>query len=309
MTDTTLPADLKQGRELILAETGLAADDVGALPNAAHKAGGGYHCGVQDIKNIGEYPDGDYSTRQMRDRIGGNACAAIDVGDNWPRGGRAAWLRFNNWLVELMRAGDPELVALRAANFSPDGSLRRRYDSLHPEAGIIASTDTVYMHTHLEWWRNTAGIAARWISILRVVQVIRAAIDNDKGMLSMTASEFHTGEANGPFLTQGTWAAGNQRDTAMAFTWQNTQTILELLQLVASKVDLDPAELDAIQARAKAGAAAALAEAQESFVNAIVAALPEPQVPAGGDGQPGYTLGQITDALRSVFADAGTADA
>lgn len=175
MTATTLPKDLAQGRNDIIDATGLAGNDVGALPDESHKKGGGYHCGVQDIINLGKYPTGDYSTRQTRDRVGGNACSAIDVGDNWPKGGRAAWIRWNNMVVAALKAGDPELAALRAINFTPDGTARKRYDTNSRDAGVIDSTDTVTIHTHLEFWRNTSG-AARARAIARLVALMRAAI-------------------------------------------------------------------------------------------------------------------------------------
>lgn len=176
MTATVQEPLLAEHRRNVLTITGLGGGDVGQLPDASHKAGGGYHCGVQDIINLGKYPTGDYSTRQTRDRVGGNTCMAEDVGDDWPHGGRPAWLRFNNALVAAMIAKDPALVALREVNFSPDGTACRRYDALHPEQGIIASTDTVYMHTHLGWWRNMAGTAALAQSLRRIEQLMQAAV-------------------------------------------------------------------------------------------------------------------------------------
>jgi hypothetical protein len=170
--------------------TGLTGGNVGTLPDPDHKAGGAYHCGVQDIINLGRYPDGDYSTRLYRDRVGGNACSAEDVGDNWPNGGRAAWLRFNNWLVQAMIVKDQDLVAVRAVNFSPDCTACRRYDSQYPQAGIIASTDSVYMHTHIEWYRNTAGTAARAASMRKIELIAKAAIANNKGMINVALSDF-----------------------------------------------------------------------------------------------------------------------
>lgn len=177
MTTTIAPAELLDHRKNVIRITGLSGDDVGLLPDPSHKASGGYHCGVQDIINIGRYPDRDYSTRQSRDRIGGNVCSAEDIGDDWPKGGRAAWIRFNNLLVAQMIANDPELAALRAINFTPNGTARKRYDTNNRSAGIINSTDTVYMHTHLEWWRNTSGTALRARSLRQIEKIMQAAID------------------------------------------------------------------------------------------------------------------------------------
>jgi hypothetical protein len=174
MTDA--PTDLHGFVDQIRAVCGFTdPNEVGMLPNQAHLSSGGYHCGVQNIRDIGRY-DKDYSTRQGRDRIGGNTASAVDIGDNWPHGGRAAWLRFNNTLVAQLRAGDPALSALRGVNFSPDGTARKRYDSNNPGQGVINSTDTVTIHTHLEFWRNTAGTAGRAQTLARVVQLAQAAI-------------------------------------------------------------------------------------------------------------------------------------
>jgi hypothetical protein len=178
--ETIAPGDIVAHRERVAVLTGLTITSgaLGIKPDQSHKSGGGYHCGVQDIRDLGTYPDGDYSTRQPRDRVGGNVASAEDIGDDWPRGGRAAWLRFNNLLVAQLRSGDPALSTLRAVNFSPDGVSQRRYDTLHPEQGIISSTDSVTIHTHLEFWRNTAGTMARTVTLTRVEQIIAAAITN-----------------------------------------------------------------------------------------------------------------------------------
>lgn len=186
MAATTLPEDLKSFRSAWMAKVGLGAAEVGALPDASHKAGGGYHCGVQDIKDIGKYPDRDYSTRQNRDRIGGNACCALDTGLTWGNGGQAAAIRFNNLLVQQMRANDADLAALRGVNFTPDGKVKRRYDSNNPSQGIIPSTDTVLWHTHLEWWRNTANTPQRQRSFERLLELADAAIGNKPAPIAPT---------------------------------------------------------------------------------------------------------------------------
>lgn len=155
--------------------TGLGVNEIGVAPDASHLAGGGYHVGPADIRAIGRW-DKDYSTRQPRDRIGGNNASAFDIGDDWPNGGRSAWLRFNNLLLRQLRDGDPALPSLRAINFSPDGSARRRYDTNNRGQGVISSTDTVYMHTHGEVWRDQAGTAALDTTFRRIEQIAEAAI-------------------------------------------------------------------------------------------------------------------------------------
>jgi hypothetical protein len=212
MTATTIPADLAEHRTRMMAKTGLRGDDYGIAPDESHKSGGGYHCGRMDCQNIGKYhppatshvgsTTEDYSVRQLRDRLpGGNAASAEDIGDDWPNGGRQAWLRFNNLLVKQLQAGDPELAAIREVNFSPDGTARKRWDALHPndgpnEDGIVPSTDTVYMHTHLGLWRDTAGTPARARTLARIEQIAEAAIANRP--LASTTEEDDMGASTGP---------------------------------------------------------------------------------------------------------------
>lgn len=68
-----------------------------------------------------------------------------------------------------------------------------------------------------------------------------------------------------------------------------------LLHAIAAKVDLDPAELDAVEARAKTGAAAALVEARAGLVAAITAALP----PTGSGPGGGFTSEDLADAAEA----------
>lgn len=189
MTATTIPSALASHRQRMMAKTGLKGDAYGIAPNEAHKEGGGYHCGLKDCQNIGKFhPPAishvgsgteDYSVRQLRDRgVGGNAASAEDIGYHWPNGGDAAWLRFNNLLVARLQAGEQKLRAVREINFSPDGKQRKRWDALHPEAGIVNSTDTVTIHTHIGYWRDTDGQEARLEAFARIEQIADAAIEN-----------------------------------------------------------------------------------------------------------------------------------
>jgi hypothetical protein len=160
--------------------TGLTGGDVGVVPDEAHMdPPAGYHVSPMGIRTAGRW-DRDYSTRQSRDRLTpySESASAWDVGDNWPNGGRAAWLRWNNKLLNGLMARDPALSALRAINFSRDGVERKRYDTLHPEMGIIPSTDTVTIHTHGETWRDTIGSAALDRTFRRIEQMARDAINN-----------------------------------------------------------------------------------------------------------------------------------
>lgn len=176
------PSDLLGLRSRLAAETGLPAGDIGIAADPSHLLSGGYHCGGQDLKAIHAVANDDYSIRQPRDRAvytsdaaaGRNNASAMDVGDDWPLGGRAGWIRFNNLLRAKLGSGDPLLAAVRGMNFTPDGTTKRRFDCLtHTES---SSGDTVTWHTHIEWWRDT--IALRATSIDRIVQIAVAARDN-----------------------------------------------------------------------------------------------------------------------------------
>lgn len=157
--------------------TGLGAAEAGSLPDKNHLENGGYHVGPDDIRRIGRWLL-DYSTRQARDKIGGNDSSAFDIGDDWPNGGRPAWLRWNNLLLAGLVNRDPALTAVRAINVSRDGVERKRFDTLNRSAGLIATTDGVTYHTHGETWRDQAGTPALDRAFRRIEQMADAAIRN-----------------------------------------------------------------------------------------------------------------------------------
>jgi hypothetical protein len=182
---TNAPADLLGARARIQSRTGLINPaDVGIVGDGAHARTGGYHEGKDVLVSIGRYHPGisnvsaeDYSARLARDRNGlTNSASAMDIGDDWPKGGRAAWLRFNNLLVHALQAGDPALAAVRAINFSRDGVERKRIDREHGFGEIDDSTDSVTIHTHIEWYRDTEG--RRQAGLDRLDALIAAAIAN-----------------------------------------------------------------------------------------------------------------------------------
>lgn len=191
---TTIEPILDAGRRNFARITATPLSQWGMLPNPAHLAGGGYHCGCQDIINIGRWgtagsSTADYSVRQKRDRVGGNVCMAIDGPPAWGDGGNAAWIRHNNLLQQGLAAGDPELGALRAINYTPDGVVKRRYDTNNRSQGIIPSTDTVLWHTHYEFWRDTEGTSLLRRTIARMGQIMQAAIDGITSYSSFVAQE------------------------------------------------------------------------------------------------------------------------
>jgi len=182
---TNAPADLLSLRATVQRLTGIGdPNSLGIVGDGLHEHTGGYHEGRDVLSAIGRYHPGapagslneDYSVRLSRDRAGlTNNASAMDIGFDWPKGGNAAWLRFNNLLVAHLHGNEPSLAAIRATNYSPDGRTRLRTDRENGWA-TENSTDTVDVHTHLEWYRDTEG--RRQASFNRLAQLIQAAITN-----------------------------------------------------------------------------------------------------------------------------------
>lgn len=181
---TSAPADLLAFRATVMRLTGLTDPAaVGIVGDGAHQRTGGYHEGVDVLEGIGRYhppasghvgsDSEDYSVRTARDRRGLSASAsAMDIGYRWPHGGYTAWLKFNRLLVAALPR-DPALGAIRGVNYSPDGTAKCRVDR---EAGfrVTSSTDTVDVHTHIEWYRDTEG--KRAVCLARLADLITQAI-------------------------------------------------------------------------------------------------------------------------------------
>ena len=149
---TNAPSDLLDLRHKLMAMTGVTDPaEIGIVGDDAHD--NGYHLGVQTIKNRGNYPTTDYSTRQIRDRVGGYTASAMDVTLAWRIGGRAKAIAWSNTLANHVKAG--HIPEIRGINWMNTAGNKRRYDAL---SGVETSTsDTVDIHTHIEWWRNTEG--------------------------------------------------------------------------------------------------------------------------------------------------------
>ena len=177
------PADLLDLRAKFAAETGCPLKDIGIAADPSHLSSGGYHCGAEDLKAIDGVGRDDYSIRQTRDRAvywhdvanGINFSSAMDFPDDWPRGGRAAWIRWNNLVRAQLGARDPALAAIRGMNFTPDGTMKRRFDCLTGKE--TSSTDTVTWHTHIEWWRDTLDQPQRRWATTRIIAMVIAARD------------------------------------------------------------------------------------------------------------------------------------
>jgi hypothetical protein len=199
---TNAPTDLLGLRSRLQTLTGLSPVDVGIVGDAAHARSGGYHIGRSGLIAAGVW-NSDYSVRLPRDRNWATESAsAMDVGAGW-HAGHAVWLRWNNLLANALRAGDPALSAVRAINYSPDGSLKWRIDR-EQSWRTESSGDTVDIHTHVEFYRDTEG--HRQQSLDRIAALAQQAI---------------TGQA--PAVTSGVF---------MALTDQQQQDLWEWLALL-----------------------------------------------------------------------------
>jgi hypothetical protein len=246
---TNAPADLLSLHAAIMRRTGLTAVEVGIVGDAAH-GGRGYHEGRTDLTRAGVI-NTDYSVRLARDRAGlTESASAMDIGANWRTGGRAAWLRFNALFVADLHANNPALAAVRATNYSPDGTARRRTDR---EAGwsVVSSSDVVDIHTHIEWYRDTEG--RRQASLDRIDALIAAAIANQpasKGTDMLEDSPFGQDAGFGVLaLLSGADPTG-RKDRAP--NWLAEQ-VRALVAGLATNATRDAATLAAIQALASGG--------------------------------------------------------
>jgi hypothetical protein len=216
---TEAPDDLAAFRNTVMVVCGFGdPNEVGIKGDVAHAARGGYHISTDDIAATGRL-DTDFSTKRARDHFRPNRYAsAVDIGDDWPNGGRAAWLRFNNAVLFDLSHNFDMLTSVRAMNLSTDGSNRKRYDRANADDGLINSTDTVNIHTHLEFWRDTRGTAARTADLARLLVHVRTAIHGalppapdystetmmgSDMIFTVTAIPANTPDATGASMTEG----------------------------------------------------------------------------------------------------------
>ena len=95
-------------------------------------------------------------------------------------------------------------------------------------------------------------------------------------------------------MLYGQW----DRDRVSA-TFEAAARIEAALALIATKVDIDPAELDAIKQASAAASAEAIRQAAPGLVDAIVAKLPAGTI----------TRGDVEQAVRDAFAGGLASDA
>lgn len=173
---TNSPTDLLTVRQHVMALTGLTDPaDVGIVGDGMHQHSGGYHEGRDVLAGLGALWS-DYSvTEYDRDRTGlTNSASALDIALAWPNGGRAAGIRFTNLMVADLIADAPGTESIRAINYTPDGVRKRRRDKRNGLKETVSS-DTVDIHTHFEFFRDTEGSRNKGFQNL-VLRRIRDAI-------------------------------------------------------------------------------------------------------------------------------------
>jgi hypothetical protein len=285
---TTAPDDLNQLRKQIIKATGLDSLAVGIAGDKKHALKGvSYHLGKDQIK-----PEKNpYSVRLKRDKSGlTNAASAVDIGDDWPHGGRAAWIRFNNLLVAALRAGDPALVTIRATNFSPDGVKRRRVDR-QKAFQVEKSGDNVEIHTHIEWYRDTEG-KRDGACTKRLIALVEQAITGKerKGFL-MALTDAQQANIAHTLLNIPHPDGGNKRVPLHVWAAMTSRA----LDAVAERSGMSATELSAVKKAAAAGAQAGVAAGADDLVEAILSKL---------EDQESLTRSDVETAVRAALADA-----
>lgn len=209
---TTTPPDLAAFRGYVSKTIGITdLNALGIAGDRAHQQTGGYHLGRSDLQAIGRYhptagpgdPHEDYSARQARDRAGlTDDASAIDIDHAWHNGGPNAWLRWNNLVVRDLRAGVPTLAAVRAVNTTLDGTTLRRFDRVN---GFTPEATTDQGHTHIEFWRDTAGTAGRGAALAHLANLMPEAITGVETMTRTPDDVFNlvAGIVNGDTAPMG----------------------------------------------------------------------------------------------------------
>jgi hypothetical protein len=208
--------------------------------------------------------------------------------DVMPRSGSAAALRENadiaRQLIRDRNAGVPGVAWIKYINWTDEQGVTRQ-ERWMPNHTTVTSGDKGHVHISGRSDVDTDDRADGYDPIARM---------NGATGMALTLDYVHIGPDGQP-VSLG---------TAIARLYNESFATRATLAAIAAKVDIDAAELAAIQASAQAGAAAALAANQEQLIAAIVAALGGVVALPGG-GTPDDAA--IEAAVRRVFADAGQA--
>lgn len=263
------------------------------------------------------YVDGDSVTQALdTDRkaghagsaYGNNNAIAIEVTglNSWTRQqwlDRVAWDRIAYVIAYIVRR-DPDFA----------GWQNRRATVAEMQANPRVKANYGHNDMRLAWGSTTHTDPGPNFPWDRLISAINTALgvagappsggtmtDLDTGHTGPNGERVTLGTALARLYNQGLFgvdpAAADQFPLSMPASLERIEAVLAA---VAARVEIDPAELQAIQDAARNGAAQALAAAKEAIITGVIDALPN-----GGGSGGGYDVEQIKTALRSVFADAG----
>ena len=170
------------------------------------------------------------------------------------------------------------------------------------------------------WTRRTPDGSHAWHWHLSECRAYTESYDNKKALLSVLKGETlaqylaaggvllqKDGEGDDMSFTEadlrafpwqytGRGIGENNGTTVVRSTLSYVDEMLRLVRVIAAKVDIDPAELEAIERAAQSGAERGIAEYADEFAAAVIALLPDTPL----------TRADVEAAVRGVFADAAT---
>lgn len=285
--------ELKQLEGWVRNHFGLPADATGDKGNNAHLNGS--HRSQEWIENSRYCTNHTYTVQQGLTAEQKRHVAGCDI---TPRT-RADMLAMSQRIDRATRAGQLEEIVFWYGNTNDD----QRVDGWDNLRNAVASSDASHLwHLHLSFNRRVLrdlAVMRRVFAVLTGASPESVTEDDMKLDDGFTIPNYDADPALPAVENTSVKVA---LGVASQRSWQamrNTRLLLDLLKAIAAKVDIDPAELAAIEGAAKAGAAEAFAEQQEHLIDAIRIQLPQ--------GSSTFTLGDLENAVRAVFADAGTA--
>jgi hypothetical protein len=198
---------------------------------------------------------------------------------------RAWWLANVNWertgrVIAYVLDNDPDYVGFQVRR----ASVQEMKDN--PKVKAFYSHDDM----RRAWGGTThtdPGNNFPWDKLFEVVNKYK---NGGGGMADYTEAQMRafTWQYGGAGIGENTSSNtdGKNRSTLSYF-----DEVLKTVRLIAQQVNIDPAELKAIQEAAEAGAKAAMLESVDDIVNGVLAGLPEGTL----------TKADVEDALRNVL--------
>lgn len=267
--------ELKQFEAWLRKHFGLRTDATGDKGNNVHLNGS--HRSQEWIERSQYCTNHTYTVQQGLTADQKRHIAGCDITPKT----RADMLALSQRIDRATRAGQLEEIVYWYGNTNGD----QRVDGYDNIRNALATSDSSHLwHLHLSFDRRVLrdlAVMRRVFAVLTGTTPPPAATTEDD--MNNYFKDVAGQPADVSRLSQGNPGyAGQQRDTAIAFTWQAAhdaavaaQEALALLKTVAAKTGVTPDELAAVQAAAKTGAAEAFAEQRDAFVAQVVAALPQ----------------------------------